>query len=153
MLNVIVALSRRVFLRILSFGGVALVSRNGVVTGGEVVRNSEGHESSKIELEKRELVLAQIYVAFGQGTGEIRVGREACLALRTQALPQLETMLAHWDTEAVQILERVRAIGRAARQRAVSRFDTVVQAQDVEFVAPQVKAVSGTPLCAPDSHR
>lgn len=97
--------------------------------------------------EKEEKILAQIYVAFGQGTGEIRVARGACNALCAQALPRLEALQAGWDTDAVQILERVRAMGRSARQRAVMRFDTVVRAQDVELVAAQVMAVSATPAC------
>jgi hypothetical protein len=105
------------------------------------------------ESDKREAVMAQIYVAFGQGTGEIRVAREACLAIRAQVVSQLDTMMVNWDSEAVQILERVRVVGRAARQRAVTRYDTVVLAEDVNFVAPQVRSVSATPFCPPSSEK
>jgi hypothetical protein len=101
----------------------------------------------KNTLEKHEKILAQIYVAFGQGTGEIRVAREACQALHAHALPHLAAMAVNWDTDAVQVLERVRAIGRASRQQAVGRFDTAVHAQDIELVVPLVKTVSATPMC------
>jgi hypothetical protein len=117
------------------------------------MKEPDKQRAAMSELDKHEAVMAQIYVAFGQGTGEIRVAKEACLAVRAQVISQLDTMVVNWDAEAVQILERVRAVGRAARQRAVMRYDTVVLAQDVDLVAPQVRSVSGTALCAPSSEK
>jgi hypothetical protein len=149
MLNMISTLSRRLFLRILSLIGTALIPFNESGAEGVAMRSTEDSEIHKRGPEENEKILAQIYVAFGQGTGEIRVAREACLALRAHALPRLEAMAVNWGTEAVQILERVRVIGRAARQQAVARFDTAVKVQDVEFVVPLVTLVSATPLCIP----
>ena len=97
----------------------------------------------------REVVMAQVYTAFGQGTGEIRVSRDACAELARQIEPHMEKMLESWDTQAVQVLERVRAIGRGVRQASVARFDTVARAADVLAVAPRVKEVSKTDLCSP----
>jgi len=114
----------------------------------QVKENSDKGMDKGMDL--REVAMAQIYVAFGQGTGEIRVSREACAALGAQVKAQLDIMIKGWDTDAVQILERIRAIGRGARQLAVSRYDTVISGKDVETAAPRVKEVSATPFCPTD---
>lgn len=112
-------------------------------------RSTKSSNASKSRQSDREVVMAQVYTAFGQGTGEIRVSREACAELARQFEPHLEKMLDGWDTKAVQILERVRAIGRGVRQASIMRHDTAARAVDVLEVAPRVKEVSKTEYCGP----
>jgi hypothetical protein len=96
----------------------------------------------------REGVLAQVYTAFGQGTGPIRVAHDACLALHERYEPFIDAgLLDIWGREGVQVLERIRAIGRAAATRTslvggitVSRAETLAAMESVEIL-------SGTILC------
>src|SRR4051794_475813 len=50
----------------------------------------------------REGIMAQVYVAFGQGTGEVRVSQEACTALYDRYWGMItEQVLADWGDQAV----------------------------------------------------
>lgn len=102
----------------------------------------------------REEILAQIFVAFGQGTGAIRVQREACAVLAERYGERIdEEILATWDTVAVQVLERMRAIGRAAAAEATLAGSTAISAATVREAAVRVEQVSATPLCPPAAAR
>lgn len=96
-------------------------------------------------------IMDQIFVAFGQGTGMLRVSHEAVAVLRELYFigitPEIES--THWATEAVQVLERIRALGRLAALKAVTRGDTTVSAEDVSSSAPTVHAQSDTAFCPP----
>jgi len=91
----------------------------------------------------REGILAQVYTAFGQGTGPIRVAHDACLALRERYEPFVDAaLLDTWGREGVQVLERIRAIGRAAATRTsllggitVSRAETLSAMESVEILS------------------
>ncbi|HXO19045.1 MAG TPA: hypothetical protein VOA87_03875, partial [Thermoanaerobaculia bacterium] len=74
----------------------------------------------------RDGVMAQIWVAFGQGTGTVRISQEATLALRELYYDAITDDIVQriWATAAVQVLERIRAIGRLAAHRAALRGDT-----------------------------
>jgi hypothetical protein len=99
----------------------------------------------------QEGIMAQIFVAFGQGTGATRVSQEAALALRTQYFATITPVVVstRWATEAVQVLERIRAIGKLAAFLALQRGDTVISAADVLSAALKVEAKSDTDLCPP----
>src|ERR1700709_1888997 len=61
----------------------------------------------------KEGIMAQVCVAFGQGTGEIRVSQEACVALYDRYVALItDEVLEEWGREAVQALERIRVLGR-----------------------------------------
>ena len=64
----------------------------------------------------QEGIMAQIFVAFGQGTGATRVSHDAAVALRTLYFDAITTEIVttRWAEEAVQVLERIRAIGKLA---------------------------------------
>jgi len=97
-----------------------------------------------------EVVLGQICVAFGQGTGAVRVSREAVAALRERYGPLLTAdILRQWEMLAVQVLERMRAIGRLAAHHATRRAQVALGGEDVLRAAPTVEAASATPLCPP----
>jgi len=80
----------------------------------------------------QEGVMAQIFVAFGQGTGVTRVSPDAAEALRALYFDAITADIAstRWSGEAV--LERIRALGRLAAFQALQRGDTVVSAADVQ---------------------
>lgn len=99
----------------------------------------------------QEGIMSQIMVAFGQGTGATRVSQEAALQLRTLYFGAITAELTGlWATEAVQVLERVRAIGRLAAHRAVSAGATAISVENVTSSAKTVKDGSGSPFCPPD---
>lgn len=93
-------------------------------------------------------VMNQVFVAFGQGTGPVRVANGACRDLRERYTPQIdEAVLARWENEAVQVLERIRAIGRTAAAEANLAGRTAISSQELRTAILRVEALSGTPIC------
>ena len=99
----------------------------------------------------QEGIMAQILIAFGQGSGATRVSHDAAVALRTHYFGSItpDVIGNRWAGEAVQVLERIRAIGKLAAFQAMQRGDTVVSADDVETAAVKVELTSDTDLCPP----
>lgn len=99
----------------------------------------------------QEGIMAQIWVAFGQGTGTTRVSQSATLVLRDIYFDAITPTVVEtrWGDEAVQVLERIRAIGRLAASQAVLRGDTTVSDEDVRSSATTVQLTSETDLCPP----
>jgi histone H3/H4 len=91
-------------------------------------------------------VIYQSLIAFGQATDYLRVNRDAAHAivnLMKEAIEQQRVQL-RWETEAVQILERLRAIGRSAALLAIQDGRTVIGAADVENATSRVILASKT---------
>ena len=98
----------------------------------------------------KEGILAQVCVAFGQGTGEIRVSQEACMALYNRYSAMFtDQVLADWDKDAVQALERIRVLGRMVAAETRLAGYSAVSADQVLADAPKVEANSSTELCFP----
>jgi len=94
-------------------------------------------------------IMAQVCVAFGQGTGEIRVSQEASMALYDRYSQRITAeVLADWGEQAVQALERIRVLGRMVAAQARLAGISVVSADLVTAAAPQVESNSDTPLCS-----
>ena len=51
-----------------------------------------------------EQILGQFFVAFGQGTGSVRVARETVAAIRDQYIGMIEKYSSSWEDDAVQVL-------------------------------------------------
>ena len=99
----------------------------------------------------REGIMFQVHVAFGQGTGAVRVSQEACIALGERYLPRIDDgLVARWDTEAVQVLERIRAIGRTATAHMALAGENALSAERLTDAARRVETESGTPYCPSD---
>lgn len=96
-------------------------------------------------------IMAQIWIAFGQGTGAIRVSQEAALELRrwyfNAITPQVVDV--EWETQAVQVLDRIRAIGSLAALKATSVGATAITPMEVYESAAAVQETSLTDLCPP----
>lgn len=98
----------------------------------------------------QEGIMAQIWVAFGQGTGSLRVSQEAVMVLHAQYNNAITAdVVDAWKDEAANILERIRAIGRLAALTAVTRGDSVIKAGDVKNAIGPVQAESDTERCPP----
>lgn len=99
----------------------------------------------------QEGIMAQILVAFGQGTGTIRVSQEAALELRRWYFDAITPQIidTQWETQAVQLLERARAIGSLAALKATGTGATAISPQNVYDSASTVQVVSMTELCPP----
>ena len=93
-------------------------------------------------------VMNQVFVAFGQGTGPVRVAQGACRDLRERYTPRLdEAVLARWEDEAVQVLERIRAIGRTAAAEVALAGRTAISTEELRTAILRVETQSGTPIC------
>ena len=99
----------------------------------------------------RDGIMAQIYVAFGQGTGTMRVSQDVCAVLRKRYYGRIDkTVLKDWETLAMQVLERFRALGRLMALNAVMAGKTNLAGADVESAAQLIERQSKTPLCPPN---
>jgi hypothetical protein len=95
-------------------------------------------------------IMAQIYVAFGQGTGAVRVSQDVCTALHARYHSHIDAALVKdWETQGVQVLERIRAIGRLMAINAGLAGKTNLVGADVDSAARTVERQSGTPFCPP----
>ncbi|HBL31712.1 MAG TPA: hypothetical protein DD490_33230 [Acidobacteria bacterium] len=99
----------------------------------------------------QEGIMAQIWIAFGQGTGAVRVSQKAALALHTRYFAHIAVSgaLDVWGAQAMQVLERIRTIGRVAALRATERGDSTISAADVEGAMLLVESESDTSYCPP----
>jgi hypothetical protein len=99
----------------------------------------------------QEGIMSQIFVAFGQGTGATRVSHDAAVALRTLYFDAITTdvVSTRWAAEAVQVLERIRAIGKLAAFQSMQRGDTAISVADVQTAAATVQLTSDTEFCPP----
>jgi hypothetical protein len=92
----------------------------------------------------------QALVVFGQGTDTLRVSRAAVMTFRNcmsrRITPQV---IETWDGIAVQLLERVRTIGRVAAQLALAEGDTCISRDHVLAAFEQVAQRSKTSFCDP----
>jgi hypothetical protein len=107
-----------------------------------------GRPSPTAKATARDEVLSQMLVAFGQGTGAMRVSHDACLAFRARYESWIdERILGVWGAAAVQILERVRAIGRLLAAHTGLEGRTAIAAAGVEEAARFVEETEDCPYC------
>jgi hypothetical protein len=99
----------------------------------------------------QEGIMSQILVAFGQGTGAIRVSQEAALELRRWYFDAITPQIVNheWATKALQVLDRIRAIGTLAALKAILVGAVAVSQLDVYDSALTVQLTSDTELCPP----
>ncbi|MEA2695109.1 MAG: hypothetical protein QOJ16_4496 [Acidobacteriota bacterium] len=96
----------------------------------------------------REGIMSQVCVAFGQGTGEVRVSQEACTALYDRYSRMItEEVLANWGEQAVQVLERIRVLGRMVATQTHLAGQSVISAGLLMTAALQVELNSETYIC------
>lgn len=96
----------------------------------------------------KESIMAQIYAAFGQGTGRIRVSRACMEALHAHYDPLVtQELIDNWDDAGTHALERMRSVGRVVASRLAQSGRTVVEPQDVTDAAKLVGDQSPTPFC------
>ena len=94
--------------------------------------------------------MAQVWVAFGQGTDYLRVSQDAALTLHTLYDKVIcDDLINKWEIESGQILERIRAIGRLSALLAVTAGNTKITAKYVLEAAAQVQIESDTERCPP----
>jgi hypothetical protein len=96
----------------------------------------------------KEGIMAQLWVAFGQGTGAIRVSQNAALELHRWYFDAITAeVVENWGTYALQVLDRIRAIGRLAALKAIHLGSPTVTATMVYEAALTVQERSDTPIC------
>ncbi|MEM1203159.1 MAG: hypothetical protein AAGN66_08020 [Acidobacteriota bacterium] len=116
---------------------------------GEEPEGFDGPEEEPGQTYTQQDVVSQSLVAFGQGTHFMRVSSRACRVLVAvmENLVLTRRVQETWGTDAVQVLERVRLIGRVAASLAVKDARTVIEEADVRIAVPRVQIVSKTDHC------
>ena len=95
-------------------------------------------------------IMAQIWIAFGQGTGAVRVSQDAAMELHRWYYDAItDEIVEGWGTTALQLLDRIRAIGSLSALTAIQQGSPTVGATMVYDAALQVQLQSDTPLCPP----
>ena len=95
-------------------------------------------------------IMAQVYVAFGQGTGAVRVSQEAALELHRWYYNAITSgVVQNWGTTALQVLDRIRAIGSLAALQAIQQGSPTITVTQVYTAAETVQLLSDTPICPP----
>lgn len=99
----------------------------------------------------QEGIMAQIWIAFGQGAGSIRVSQAAAMELRRWYFDAITPSVVQqeWETAAVQVLDRIRAVGSLSALKATSGGATTISPAHVHQSASAVQEASVTPLCPP----
>jgi hypothetical protein len=99
----------------------------------------------------QEGIMAQIWIAFGQGAGAIRVSQDAAMELRRWYFDAItpDVIDQQWASKAVQVLDRIRAIGSLAAIKATTSGSTAISPGDVYASATVVQETSDTELCPP----
>lgn len=86
-----------------------------------------------------EQLFGQAFVAFGQGTGAIRVRTATITEIRRRYEHYLKAALENWEADAPQALERVRATGRTAAFFATEKGQTAIGPEDFTRAADLVE--------------
>lgn len=99
----------------------------------------------------QEGIMSQILIAFGQGTGCVRASQRAAMALRGRYYQHIAEsgIIEKWRDHAMQVLERIRTIGRVAALKATERGDTTISEEDVIIAIVMVERESDTSWCPP----
>lgn len=121
---------------------------------------TEENEAAESSNERRQTytkqdVINQSLVAFGQGTNFMRVSSRACREFVRLMLVSANENDLHkdWGEIAVQLLERVRAIGRVTQAWAVEDGETVIREEYIRRGFRKVQLTSKTEGCTPDPTR
>ena len=100
----------------------------------------------------QEGIMAQIWVAFGQGTGLTRASQGAVMVLHARYFSHITSsadIIKLWGENAVQVLERIRTIGKVAAFKALVRGATSISEEDVKEAMESVERESDTSWCPP----
>jgi hypothetical protein len=93
-------------------------------------------------------IMAQLWVAFGQGSGAVRVSQSAALELHRWYYGAItDDVIKNWGSWALQVLDRIRAIGSLAALKATQQGSPTISALMVYEAATQVQIESDTPIC------
>lgn len=96
----------------------------------------------------KEGIMAQVWIAFGQGTGAIRISQDAALELHRWYWDAItDEVVENWGLWSLQVLDRIRAIGSLAALKAVQQGSPTIKALIVHEAAVIVQNMSDTPIC------
>ena len=94
-----------------------------------------------------EQIMGQFFVAFGQGTGCVRGAPHTIAAIRHHYVGMIEQYSASWEEDAVQVLERVRTVGRLAALNSLQHGSSTIGPEDFEAATGKVQHQSRTRWC------
>ncbi|MES1244199.1 MAG: hypothetical protein ABUT39_21520 [Acidobacteriota bacterium] len=98
----------------------------------------------------KEGIMAQVWIAFGQGTGALRVSQNAALELHRWYFDAITPEVVEtWGAVALQVLDRIRAIGSLAALKAIEKGAPTITVLMVYEAAQTVQLRSDTPICPP----
>jgi hypothetical protein len=93
-------------------------------------------------------MMAQIWIAFGQGAGAIKVSPEAALELRRWYFDAVTPHITNevWEFYAAYVLDRMRAIGQLAASKAASIGASAITPREVNESVSALLERQGTNL-------
>ena len=94
-----------------------------------------------------EQILGQFFVAFGQGTGCVRVARETVAAIRNHYVDMIQEYSPSWEEDAVQVLERVRTVGRLAALNSLEQGSSTISPEHFKDATGKIQSRSRTRWC------
>jgi hypothetical protein len=95
-------------------------------------------------------IMAQVWIAFGQGTGAIRVSQNAALELQRWYYDAItDKVVESWGEWSLQVLDRIRAVGSLAALKAIEQGSPTITVLMVYEAALTVQTKSDTPICPP----
>jgi len=98
-------------------------------------------------------ITAQVFAAFGQGSGPVLLTTDAAGFLLDHFVPKLQAHASKWDSIALLVCEHARQLGRIAAALSSTAGSTVVekeharQAVKVMHASPERGAVPPCPVC------
>lgn len=93
-------------------------------------------------------IMAQLWIAFGQGTGALQVSQDAALELSRWYYDAItDEVVEKWGFYSAPVLLRMRAIGSLAALQAILGGATTIDARMVYEAALKVQETSDTPIC------
>lgn len=91
-------------------------------------------------------IMAQVWIAFGQGAGAMGVSPEAAQELRRWYSDAITPRITQeeWETQAIQVLDCIRAIGSLAASKAASAGASAITPREVYESASALLETLGT---------
>ena len=83
-------------------------------------------------------ILGQIIFAHGQGADSLYISGEALSAGAGRFSPLIPPHQDEWDTQALNVLEIARAVGRVAAHKALHQSRSTISAQDLQGATDEV---------------
>ena len=92
-------------------------------------------------------ILVQLFIAFGQGAGTMRVSRETIAAATRDYVDRIEQHVDRWESIQVQTLDVARSLGRLSAHLALLDAGDVILPKHYEGASRHSERMAPCPFC------